>query len=579
MPNKQVLPRIQLPSPILSLAGDGQGGVWAGGTGGVAHFNPDQGWTPMISGLPLSGVSGLVAGEKWLFAGGVEGIARYALNGVPAASGWQLCEIEGKGSSIAALALSPDFAQDQAALAASLESGIFRSEDAGRSWHGSNFGLLNFEVTALAWSSSGQAFAGTAGGVYRSPNGGRAWRAADDTFGIAIAALVMLSDSRILAVSDDGRLLVSEDNGSSWQTQASNLPDGIVPTICTIHGELLLLGSSNAGLFASSDGGHGWQAIVPETILALGASGSVLYAGTGRGLIGSSDGGQSWEALPFSPLHDLRQITVVQGQVIVSGGYSVALRARDDQSWEPLLQVPMPLSLMMADRTGRLFASGPDGLFVSDDAGDSWQQVLAGEQGHVGHLALRDDGKGWGASADSKRLLRTTDGGLHWELANSPLGADRVVALQATALEAAGDLLFAATYSPNQQIARLWYSLDGGLKWNRGAEARTIWAGVATYHQPPMVSLGNTILAQAADESWQPAQLPGDTGLVRRIIGHDGLILALTTNGILFSEDNAASFAPLEGVDLPTDQIMDIALDGERLYVLSVDGLVCIFEL
>jgi photosystem II stability/assembly factor-like uncharacterized protein len=347
----------------------------------------------------------------------------------------------------------------------------------------------------------------------------------------------------------------------------------VVPTACIAYGEHLLLGSSNAGLFWSADGGHGWQAIVDEPILSIAASGTALFAGTGKALIGTVDGGQTWQSLPLSPLHDLRQLTVAQGQLIVSGGYSIALRARADQSWEPLLHVPLPLSLIKADRSGRLFASGPDGLFVSDDAGGGWQQVVGGEQGHIRHLALRDDRKGWAASADDKRLLRTSDGGLHWEIAHSPLGADRIVALEATA-----ELLFAATYSPNQQIARLWVSLDEGLKWNRGAEARTSWAGVATYDQPPMVSLGNTILAQGADGNWQPAQLPSDSGLVRRMIGNETRLLALTTHGILMSTDNAASFAPLEGVDLPIDQLMDIALIGDRLYTLSVDGLVCAFD-
>ena len=571
---KQVLPHIQLPSPILALADDEQGGVWAGGMGGVAHFDPEHGWTPMISGLPLSGVSGFAVSSQWLFAGGVEGIARFSRQ----SGEWQSARIEGNGNSIAALALSPDFEQDRSALAASLASGILRSEDAGATWRSSNFGVQNFEVTSLAWASSGHAFAGTASGIFRSPNGGRAWRSVDDTFGMSIAAIVILPNDQLLAVTDDGLLLISSDNGASWQAHESNLPVDIVPTACIVYSDQLLLCSSGAGsasgLFRSLNGGHYWQRIVDEPIFCLTASGDALYVGTGRGLIGSADGGQTWQSLPLSPLHDLRRITVAFGQVIISGGYSVALRTRNHQMWEPLLQIPLPLSLLRATRNGLLFASGPDGLLISDDVGDHWQQVLVGEQGHIRHLALREDGKGWAASADSRRLLRTTDGGLHWEVANSPFGADPIVAL-----EAAADMLFAATYSQNQQIARLWYSHDDGLRWNRGAEARTSWAGVATYSQPPMVSLGNTILARQGDERWQMAQLPPDSGLVRRIIGNVSHLLALTTGGILISTDNAASFAPLEGIDLPTDQIMDIALDGGTLYTLSVDGLVCAFEL
>ncbi len=570
MPQKRVFPQITLPSPILALAGDEDGGVWAGGTGGVAHYAPQQGWTAMISGLPLSGVSGLAASQEWLFAGGVEGLARFGRGG----AGWQYGEIDGDGRGIAAVAVSPGFAQDQSVLAASLINGILRSEDAGKTWHGSNFGLQNFEVTTLAWANGGNVFAGTASGLFRSPNGGRAWRAVDSTSGTPIAALALVSERDLLAASDDGLLLASSDGGANWQAQPRFLPEGVTVTALLAAGERLLLGSSNAGLFLSGDGGQHWIPVLSEPVLALGSSGSVLYAGTGRGLFGSADGGQTWEALPFAPLHDLRRISVAQGQLIVSGGYSVTLRARDEQGWQPLLNVPLPLSLLQPNSTGRLFASGPDGLFVSDDGGDRWQQVLGAEQGHIGHLALRDDGRGWGVSADSSRLLRTADGGLHWEIARSPLGVDTVVALEASA-----DLIFAATYSANQQLARLWYSPDDGLTWKRGAEARTRWAGVATSPQPPMLSLGNTILVQQEDSTWQPAQLPDDAGLVRRIIGSRGLLLALTTGGIYGSRDHAASFTPLDGLDLPTDQIMDIALDGDTLYTLSVDGWVCAFEL
>jgi photosystem II stability/assembly factor-like uncharacterized protein len=229
----------------------------------------------------------------------------------------------------------------------------------------------------------------------------------------------------------------------------------------------------------------------------------------------------------------------------------------------------------VTDDRGSLFASGPDGLFLSDDAGDHWHQVLAGEQGHLRRLAIREDGMGWATSNDSTRLLRTRDGGESWEIASSPLGVDSLVAL-----EAAPELVFAATYSPIQQIARLWYSTDEGRQWHRGAEARTAWPMIATFPQPPMVSLGGTILAQQGDGTWQSANiLVDDSPAIRHIVGHDGLLLALTTNGILVSLDNAASFEWLNGIDLPADQIMDVALDGMTLYVLAVGGQVCSFEL
>jgi photosystem II stability/assembly factor-like uncharacterized protein len=569
--SEQVLASIYLPSPVLSLAGDGQGGVWAGGIGGVAHYAPREGWTPLISGLPLSGVSGLATTGGWLFAGGVEGLARSVNGGAV----WQQSRVEGKGSSIAAIAPSPSFEQDNAALAATLEGGILRTEDAGHTWHASNFGLRSFEVTALAWLDADHVLAGTANGIFRSPNGGRAWRAVDETEGMSIAAVVALPDGSALATSDDGRLLRSSDTSAQWSILEVDLPAGIVPTALCASGPFLLLGTINSGIHRSVDGGWTWSQAADDAIFALATSQNALYAGTGTGLMISLDGGTSWEELPPTPLHDLRRIHIVQGRVLVSGRYSITLRYDPAGSWEPLTGAPLPLAAMVVDPQGRLFASGPDGLFVSDDAGDHWYPVLTGEQGHLGLVTFGHNGMGWAASADSTRLLRTSDGGLNWEFSSSPLGVDPLVAL-----EAAPDLVFAATYSSIQQIARLWYSTDGGIKWHRGAEARTAWPVVATYPQPPMVSLGDTIFAQQADGTWQTARLPDEAGLaVRRIIGGDGLILALMADGILVSVDNAASFEWLEGVDLPPDQIMDIALDGMRLYVLIVGGQVYQFEL
>jgi photosystem II stability/assembly factor-like uncharacterized protein len=569
--SKQVFSPITLPSPVLSLTGDGRGGVWAGGIGGVAHFAPAEGWTPLISGLPVSGVSGLAAAKSWLFAGGVEGLARSANGGVM----WQQSKIEGKGSSIAAIAPSPSFEQDKSALAGTLEGGILRTEDAGHTWHGSNFGLQNFEVTALAWLDSDHVLAGTANGIFRSPNGGRAWRAIDETVAESIAAVVALPDGSVLAVLDDGKLLHGSAGGVEWDIRSGDLPADIVPTALCSSGGVLLLGTANSGLLRSPDGGRTWAHIADFGVFSLTTSGDMLYAGTGTGLSVSPDAGATWEELPPTPLHDLRRINIVQSQVLVTGRYSVALRYNPAGFWEALTTAPLPLTLMVVDAQGRLFASGPDGLFLSDDAGDHWHQVLGSEGGHLGLLSFGQEGLGWAASADSTRLLRTGDGGLNWELAPSPLGVDPLAAL-----EAAPGLVFAATYSPLQQIARLWYSTDGGDKWYRGAEARTGWPVVATYPQPPMMSLGDTIFAQQPDTTWQTARMPDDAGqAVRRIVGGDGFILALTTGGILVSVDNAASFEWLNGIDLPTDQIMDVALDGMWLYILLVGGQVYAFEL
>ena len=291
MLKKTELPQIAIPSPVVSLASDGADGVWAGGMGGVGHFNHDKGWTPYISGLAISGVSALTTSNNVIFVGGIEGVSYSATDEI----NWKLGQIEGAGQSIAAIAISPDYAEDKSVLAATLANGILRSEDAGVSWRAANFGLQNFEVTCLVWIDE-QVIAGTANGLYRSPNGGRAWRVVDETIGTSFAALIALPDGDLLAATDDGVLIKSTDDGASWKVWKNSLTDGLAITaLCSIGRNALLLGTGDAGLWLSVDAGRKWKQVADAPIFCIEATDNYLYAGTGFGLMMSEDSGKSWE--------------------------------------------------------------------------------------------------------------------------------------------------------------------------------------------------------------------------------------------------------------------------------------------
>ena len=169
------LPPIVVSSPVFTLAA-GQNGIWAGGTGGIAwypgapHGNTStiDGWQPRISTLSLSLVTALAYREGLLLAGGLEGIA-YSLDG---GMHWQSVALEDGAASITAFALSPQFAKDHTAVAATMENGVLRTDDGGRSWANASFGLESFEVTALAWFSASVLLAATSDGIYRSSNAG-----------------------------------------------------------------------------------------------------------------------------------------------------------------------------------------------------------------------------------------------------------------------------------------------------------------------------------------------------------------------------------------------------------------------
>jgi hypothetical protein len=236
----------------------------------------------------------------------------------------------------------------------------------------------------------------------------------------------------------------------------------------------------------------------------------------------------------------------------------------------------LPLTTLVLSPDGGIFASGPDGLAHSDDAGDTWAVVAPGEAGHFAQLSIRADGLGWASSADHAHLLRTQDGGATWEVSPSPFGVLPIVALQA-----APDQVFALTHDSRRNLGQLWRSLDNGQLWIRGISLHMPWPVAATHHAPPMIGLGTMAFVQQPDGNWKGVRV-SDRGVIRRIAGDEQMLLALTTDGIKQSFDQGVTWGVLSGhavLDTAAGQMMDIALHQGVLYILLAGGEVCAFSL
>lgn len=562
----EYLPQIVLPTPALTLLVDAQGRVWAGGMGGIAVYDKGT-WRPRSAGLPLTGVAALAAQDGWLWAGGAEGIARSADGG----QSWQTGVTHGVAASVTTLAVSPTFAEDTSLLAATLSGGVLRSEDAGASWTAANFGLGDVEVTALLWPQREVVLAATASGIYRSPNGGRAWRAAGAA-GQPVAALAQTSDGHLLAALEGGGLLVSAD-GASWSALATDLPTGIEPAaLCLLTDGTLLLAALEGGLFRSVDGGLRWQRRDARGMFALAQAGGRVYAGSGTDVLVSEDGGGRFAVLPRLPMHDLRHLVAAGDRLLVYGRFSGAL-VYDGDVWRPLTALIPPLGLLCAAPDGTLYASTLDGLHRCQPGGE-WETLIKGPGGCFARFIIDADGGGWACSHDYRYLLRTPDGGIHWQVSASPFGV-----LPLVALEAVPGLLFGATFDARQQRARLWRSHDGGVRWEPGAEAHLPWPLVATWHDPPLIALGGLLMVNQGSDMWARAQVNGMTDfMTRQIVGSGGTLLALTTRGLLQSVDGGLNWSPLVGLDVPVDEMMSITLIQDTAYLLLAGGQVVGFN-
>lgn len=214
-------------------------------------------------------------------------------------------------------------------------------------------------VFALA-ASAGTLYAARASGLYRSDDDGQSWHDAlaslERSERFAVTALA--AAGRAVFAGATGAVLRSEDAGERWQVVAlSSPPPSIVALAVSPDYEadgIVAAGTADDGVFISTDRGISWipwnYGLVDLHVNALAFSPDfrrdrAIWAATESGVFRSHNAGRSWRETPFP----------------VSG--------------TPVLSLAVSPS---GSPDGRLYAGTErHGLFVSDDAGRSWEQSAA----------------------------------------------------------------------------------------------------------------------------------------------------------------------------------------------------------
>jgi photosystem II stability/assembly factor-like uncharacterized protein len=555
------LPPLHIPTPVLSLAVT-DGGVWAGGVNGVSRYDvQQQAWQPRPVGFPISRVSALLRGDGWLLAGGTEGIARSTDDGAT----WQRSTIETDFTPITCFAVSPT----ASILLAGTLSGLLRSDDGGHAWNAIPT-LEDVEIAALHWGAD-YVLAATNNGIYRSVDAGTTWQASTSAGDKSIPAITALADNRLIAMPDEGNLLVSTDGGIAWDAFATSLPADAQGSAIhqTKHGTLLLA-TSTGEVYHSADQGQSWAQVNEVFIFAFAEARDRLWAGTTLGMIISTDDGLMWSLLPPPPTHDLDRIIVAQDRVYVAGEFTgMALYDINAQAWALSSETPVPLSLLYATSNGKLFASSPDGLAVSTDHGENWEITTRGFLGHVSHLVLDPSGFGQAITTSNRYLLRTLDGNV-WQGATSPFGNLRMIGL---AINAGNSVV--VTYDSNTHLAQICRSVDKGVSWECGEELPVQTPITTTYSDPLLIGVDDRMICIGEDGGWQMLQF-GAGITIRKFVGNASVIVALTTGGLIKSADRGQTWQVWTPDGIALDQVRDIALTDADLYALTSSGAVTI---
>ena len=213
-------------------------------------------------------------------------------------------------------------------------------------------------------------------------------------------------DKRVVAVGERGNILLSDDQGGSWQP-ATVKPqrDLTLTALVALPDKSLLAVGHDGWIVRSEDEGANWSEVrfdgeIAEPLLGIWSAGGnrVMTFGSFGKFYQSDDDGLTWQAQPIEvdSAHLNGMDGGADGRRMVVGEQGLVLRSDDaGRNWKKL-EPFYNGSLFGVVRLSpdRWVAYGMRGhVFVSQDFGQTWEPVKVGNQLPLyGHVLLPNDG-------------------------------------------------------------------------------------------------------------------------------------------------------------------------------------------
>ncbi|WP_300505126.1 YCF48-related protein [Crocosphaera sp.] len=404
--------------------------------------------------------------------------------------------------------------------------GIYKSQDGGISWQKVNQGLETLKIDSVVISPNDSNLVlakGTEGGLFKTNNGGTNWTSViDENTKLTAVAFLPNNDSQIILGDNKGNLYLSEDKGENWQIMGNSPDNNLINALAIspnfANDKMILIGTDK-GIFKSVDLGKSFVSISEENldnnirdivIKDVENNSLKIFVSTAdMGVFQSEDEGENWKKI---------------NQGLTKDGQA------DEFKVPHFYELGIPPTF---SQDGVIFVGGFNGLFKSQNSGETWQELETLSGGIVANLGISPNYKNdstLGVVTYVGNAYLSSDGGNTWKTINKGLEPPRFTR-QFNFTGQDPRRFFDVAFSPN-------YESDGNIF------ASVLWE--------------NFLRSTNRGQNWQIVGLPGAKGQSLRGFSivpspgfaQDNTVYVATMYGLIMrSTDGGQNFSVMSAID------------------------------
>lgn len=463
-------------------------------------------------------------------------------------------------------------------LYAGTDGGVFKSEDAGQTWIACNNGLEDRLIRALAMDPDNPniLYAGTWNGrVYVSMDGGNQWEQRSEQlppYEIRALYVHTFEPNRLYVATPTG-VFTSTDHGQHWFPAADFTSTLRCMAMDPERPNTLYVGTSTYGIYKSMDGALTWFPLPyndPIDVSALVVPYRAPYTAyaISRGKVyKTEEGGNFWRYMDSyrdSAIARCLAVNPKNPQEVYVGLQDGLYKSvdgrkswfRSDTGLRGPDEKPVDVQIIVVDPidTNIVYACSDNKLFVSQDAGNTWELRSTIEASNLARvLALQadpKDGRTFYASIAGGGMYKTTNGGKEWQHIGEedPFALIRSF-LQVTAI-AVNSLDSSIIYASTVEGLVLKSSNSGATWTLTGVVTEALVSALVIDAEEPTRLYAGTQgkgIYRSNDEGQNWVQVGEELGKnVQRLVldprGPETMVYAVTENGVFVSRDHGESW-------------------------------------